>query len=155
MAFECSTSNRACGRIVENTALSKMVPKLTISLQTKNGQLLSVVLKVLSGCEVIRTQGKCIKSYKNFWKDFVVDFGSYLNRPYEIVVVWDDWTTGRLGIWIPANTLVPRSLVDEAKVGYGQVRFVHVIACQEYDRQWKSACSKQTLKFRPAKQRIW
>ena len=46
--------------------------------------------------------------YKNFWKDFVVeqnlthpkgDFWSYLNRPYGIVVVWDDWTTGNMDPW--------------------------------------------------------
>ena len=35
--------------------------------------LFSIILNVLSGWEVIRTQGKCIKSYKNFWKDFVVE----------------------------------------------------------------------------------
>ena len=52
--------------------------------------------------EVIRTQGKCIKTYKNFLKDFVVkqnlthpkgDFWSYLNHPYKIVIIWYYWTT--------------------------------------------------------------
>ena len=38
----------------------------------KSCLLLSIILKVLSGSEVIRIQGKCTKSYKNFWKDFVV-----------------------------------------------------------------------------------
>ena len=59
---------------------------------------------------VIRTQGKCIKSYKNFWKDFVVeqnltrlkgDFWSYLNRPYEIIVVWDDREAGNMDPYLP------------------------------------------------------
>ena len=43
--------------------------------------------------------------YKNFWNDFVVeqnlprlkgDFWSFLNHPYEIVVIWDDWEYGSL-----------------------------------------------------------
>ena len=68
----------------------------------KSCLLFSVILKVLGGWEVIRTQGKCIKSYENFWKDFVVEQNftcpkgecwSYLNLPYEIVVVWGDRTT--------------------------------------------------------------
>ena len=46
-----------------------------------------------------------IKSYKNFWKDFVVeqnlthpkdDYWSLFNRPCKIVVVWDDWTTSNV-----------------------------------------------------------
>ena len=32
----------------------------------KSCLLLSIILKVLSGSEVIRIQGKCTKSYKNF-----------------------------------------------------------------------------------------
>ena len=67
------TENWACNRVVENTAPTEMAPKLTISLQTKSCLLFSIILKLLSGWEVIRTQGKCIKSYKNFWKDFVVE----------------------------------------------------------------------------------
>ena len=72
----------------------------------KSCLLFFIILKVLSRWQVIRTQGKCIKSYKNFLKDFVVeqnltgvkgDFWSYLkNCPYEIVVIWDDRTTGNL-----------------------------------------------------------
>ena len=67
--------------------------------------LFPIILKVLSRWEVIRTQGKYIKWYKNFWKDFVVeqnpihpngDFWSYLNRLYKIVVFWDDRTTGNM-----------------------------------------------------------
>ena len=67
----------------------------------KSCLLFSIILKVLSLWEVIRTQGKCVESYKNFWKDFVVeqnltrpkgDFWSYLNRPYEIV----GWFSNRI-----------------------------------------------------------
>ena len=36
----------------------------------KSCLLFTIILKVLSGWEVIKTQGKCIKSYKIFWKDF-------------------------------------------------------------------------------------
>ena len=59
---------------VENTAPSKLASKLTISLfADKSCLLFTITLKVLSGWEVIKTQGKCIKSYKNFLKDFVVE----------------------------------------------------------------------------------
>ena len=46
-----------------------------------------------------------IKSYKNFWKDFVVernlthpkdDCWSYFNRPCKIIVIWHDWTTANM-----------------------------------------------------------
>ena len=67
--------------------------------------LVSIILRVfLSGWEAFRTQGKCIKPYKNFWKDFVVkqnltclkgDFWSYLNRLSRFL--------SSLGIWIPAT----------------------------------------------------
>ena len=45
----------------------------------KSCLLISIILNVLCGWEVIRTQGKCIKSYNNFWKDFVVE--QNLTRP--------------------------------------------------------------------------
>ena len=76
----------------------------------KSCLLFAIILDILSGWEVIRTHGKCIKSYKDVWKDFVVEqnltrlkgnFWSYLNRPYDIVVVWDDETTGNMD---PRNT---------------------------------------------------
>ena len=38
----------------------------------KSCLLFFIILKVLSRWQVIRTQGKCIKSYKIFLKDFVV-----------------------------------------------------------------------------------
>ena len=56
--------------------------------------------------EVIRTQRKGIKSYKNFEQDFLVeqnltllkgDSQSGLNCLYEIVVVWGDQTTVNMG----------------------------------------------------------
>ena len=48
------------------------------------------------------------KIIKNFWKDFVFeqnltrpkwDFWSYFNRPYKIVVFWEDRTTGNMDPW--------------------------------------------------------
>ena len=70
----------------------------------KSCSLFSIILNVLSGWDVIRTQGKSIKSYKNFWKDFVVEqnlthpngnFWSYLihTRLYGQL---DDWEYGSL-----------------------------------------------------------
>ena len=65
-------------------------PNLRFHCRQKLLVIFSIILKVLSGWEVIRTQGKCIKSYKKFWKEFVVeqnltfrkgDFWSYVNRP--------------------------------------------------------------------------
>ena len=68
--------------------------------------LFSIILKVLSGWDSYQNTGKMYKIiYKNFWKDFVVeqnltrlrgDFWCFLNRPYEIVVIWDDWQYGSL-----------------------------------------------------------
>ena len=101
------TKNWAWDRFLEKYCThQRWHPNLRF-LADKSCLLFSIILKVLSGWEVIRIQGKCIKSYKNFWKDFVVveqnltrpkgDFWSYLNRPYEIVVVCrhlghpDDW----------------------------------------------------------------
>ena len=41
----------------------------------KSCLLFAIILDILSGWEVIRTHGKCIKSYKDVWKDFVVVTG--------------------------------------------------------------------------------
>jgi len=93
------TKNWAHNRFVEN-----IVPQWK-----KYCLLFSIILKVLSGWEVIRTQGKCIKSYKNFWKYFVVqqnlthpkgNFWSYVYHPYEIVVLWDDRAIGNMDPWL-------------------------------------------------------
>ena len=62
--------------------------------------------------------------------------------------------------WTRAVKLVPRSLVDEAE---GEIWSNPICArdraCQECDRQWKSAFLKYILKmaavFRLVKQRIW
>ena len=83
-----------------------MVPKFIDFIADKRCLLFSIILKVLSGWDSYQNTGKMYKIiYKNFWKDFVVeqnhtrpkgDFWSFLNRPYEIVVVWDDWEYGSL-----------------------------------------------------------
>ena len=83
-----------------NTALSKMAPKLTISFQTKSCMLFSVILGALkTGKMYFR------KKNRNFWKYFVVeqnltrpkvDFCSYLSRPCQILVIWDDRTTANM-----------------------------------------------------------
>ena len=80
MASECSTctwtsqkTEPADDGFVENTAPSKMASKLYYFIADKSCLLFTIILKVLSGWEVIKTQGKCIKSYKNFLKDFVVE----------------------------------------------------------------------------------
>ena len=113
--------NWACDHFVENTAQSTMAPKLMISLQTKAACYSPLFLKGLTViCETKRNEtvicevdqrsnqntGKMYKSYKNFWKDFVVeqnltrpkgDFWSYLNRPHEIGLGWpDEWEDGSL-----------------------------------------------------------
>ena len=82
----------------------------------KSCLLFSIILKVLSGWEVIRTHGKCIKSYKNFWKDFVVEQNlTRPNRQYGIVVVWDDWATGNMDPWsFLIHCTIHQSLMEHA-----------------------------------------
>ena len=63
--------------------------------------------------------------YKNFWKDFVIeqnltrpkgDFWSFFNRPYEIVVIWDNWEYGSLVSII----IVFYNCTWEEGVGFGE-----------------------------------
>ena len=94
--------NWACDCFIENTAPSKSYDFIA----DKRCLLFSIILKVLSGWDSYQNTGKMYKIiYKNFWKDFVVeqnltrlkgDFWCFLNRPYEIVVIWDDWQYGSL-----------------------------------------------------------
>ena len=94
--------NWACDCFIENTAPSKSYDFIA----DKRCLLFSIILKVLSGWDSYQNTGKMYKIiYKNFWKDFVVeqnltrlkgDFLCFLNRPYEIVVIWDDWRYGSL-----------------------------------------------------------
>ena len=96
------TKTWACDCFIENTALSKSYDFIA----DKRCLLFSIILKVLSGWDSYQNSGKMYKIiYKNFWKDFVVeqnltrlkgDFWCFLNRPYEIVVIWDDWQYGSL-----------------------------------------------------------
>lgn len=96
------TKNWACDCFIENTAPSKSYDFIA----DKRCLLFSIILKVLSGWDSYQNTGKMYKIiYKNFWKDFVVeqnltrlkgDFWCFLNRPYEIVVIWDDWQYGSL-----------------------------------------------------------
>ena len=96
------TKNWACDCFIENTAPSKPYDFIA----DKRCLLFSIILKVLSGWDSYQNTGKMYKIiYKNFWKDFVVeqnltrlkgDFWCFLNRPYEIVVIWDDWQYGSL-----------------------------------------------------------
>ena len=94
------TINWVCDRFVENAAPSEMAPNLRFHCLFS----LHYSKSFLSGWEAFRTQGKCIKPYKNFWKDFVVkqnltclkdDFWSYLNGLSRFL--------SSLGIWIPAT----------------------------------------------------
>ena len=97
--------NWACDSLVEICTIKDGAQTYDF-IADKSCSLFSIILNILSGWEVIRT-------HKNFWKDFVVEqtfntrlkgkgnFWSYLNRPYEIVVVWDNRTTGNMD---PRNT---------------------------------------------------
>ena len=114
MASECRPLNAALHKKLSLWSFHRKFYTIKDGAQTydfiadKSCLLFFIILKVLSRWQVIRTKGKCIKSYKNFWKDFVVeenltdmkgDFWSYLkNCPYEIVVIWDDWEFGSLVI---------------------------------------------------------
>ena len=96
------TKNWACDCFIEKNAPSKSYDFIA----DKRCLLFSIILKVLSGWDSYQNTGKMYKIiYKNFWKDFVVeqnltrlkgDFWCFLNRPYEIVVIWDDWQYGSL-----------------------------------------------------------
>ena len=115
MASECSTSQKLSLRSFYRNYW-------TIKDGAQTYDLFFIILKVLSGRDVIRTQGKCIKSYKNFWEDFVVeqnishpkgDSWSYLNHTYKIVVIWDD---GMIGNMDPCHCIcidIVRSLNDK------------------------------------------
>ena len=65
----------------------------------KSCLLFSIILKLLSGWEVIRTQGKCIKSYKNFWKDFVVEQNLEHSSEGQLLKLSESsiWDCSRLG----------------------------------------------------------
>ena len=96
------TKNWACDCFIENTAPSKPYDFIA----DKRCLLFSIILKVLSGWDSYQNTGKMYKIiYKNFCKDFVIeqnltrpkgDFWSFLNHPYEIVVIWDNWEYGSL-----------------------------------------------------------
>ena len=96
------TKNWACDCFIENTAPSKSYDFIA----DKRCLLFSIILKVLSGWDSYQNTGKMYKIiYKNFCKDFVIeqnltrlkgDFWCFVNRPYEIVVIWDDWQYGSL-----------------------------------------------------------
>ena len=105
------TKHWAFYRFVENAAPSKTAPKTYDFIADKS--CLIVILHYSKSFkwirEVIRTQRKCIKSYKNFWGEeerrFVVeknlthpkgDFWSYLNHSCGIAVIWDDRMTGNM-----------------------------------------------------------
>ena len=92
------TENWACDCFIENTAPSKPYDFIA----DKRCLLFSIILKVFSGWDSYQNTGKM---YKNFCKDFVIeqnltrpkgDFWSFLNHPYEIVVIWDNWEYGSL-----------------------------------------------------------
>ena len=109
IASECNTSQKlSLWSFHRNYCTIKNGAQTYDFIADKSYLLFSIILKVLSGLEGIRTQGKCIKSYMNFSKDFVVeqnftrlrgDIWSYVNRPYWIIVVWDDRTTGKMDPW--------------------------------------------------------
>ena len=84
----------------------------------KSCLLLSIILKVLSGSEVIRIQGKCTKSYKNFWKDFVVK--QNLTRPKGGIIwipVIGCWNQRKLKALIPCVAVALKNLGEWSVVG--------------------------------------
>ena len=89
-----------------------------------------------------------IKSYKNFWKDFVVernlthpkdDCWSYFNCPCKIVFVWDDCEYGSLINRIHFSTfgrgLISRGTYNQEYFSLGG-RGGGLISGRAYKRQW-------------------
>ena len=107
IASECSTSPKKTEPAIVLWKVLHHQRWCTI-LQFHCRQKLLVIIHYSKSFKWMRSNqntGKCIKTYKNFSREFVVeqnltrpkgDFWSYLNRPYRIVVVWDDWVTGNM-----------------------------------------------------------
>ena len=78
MAPECWPLNAALHKTLSLRLFRRKFYTIKDGAQTynfitdKSCLLFFIILKVLSRWQVIRTQGKCIKSYKIFLKDFVV-----------------------------------------------------------------------------------
>ena len=124
------TKNWACDCFIENTAPSKPYDFIA----DKRCLLFSIILKVLSGWDSYQNTGKMYKIiYKNFCKDFVIeqnltrpkgDFWSFLNHPYEIVVIWDNWEYGSL-----VSIIIVFNCTRGEGVGFGEGKQFEAANC--------------------------